>query len=798
MEWLGNLVLVESVFFIPWIAHAFHHQEIKYFWTSAYTSQLSWIPLGVAALLNFYLFYWLLAGILFLNVIAGIYTYVHGNTISRNTLYLVFETNLNEGQDYLQAFPQVKFLLLSGAAIIFAIVWDVNQQIGAWKQGTLTFPVVAGILAMVSLYLPSLRKIAIQKPQFISDGVSHEWHRSFPNLLWLIFESIKDYRKNSNQQKHLLGLFPEQLEEILSIADIEGPQCHIVIIGESAVRSHMSLYGYERETSPGLQAIQDELYIFNDVISSHSGTIASIRDMLTFCSHDNLINYPQQGTLIQYLKKAGFKTAWISNQNPAGYNENFASMLGRSCDQSFFVNAAEHYSQTSYDEKVFPPLSKVLSSWQDEHKFIFIHLMGQHFYFDNRYPQSFNYYTDIKKLEGQQEVLEQINHYDNATRYNDHIVTSVIESIRQYDQYASVLYLSDHGIDLFEYSDTASQSEWDGSPPMFEIPFVLWLSSEFKRQQPSLIDSIIKAKDRKIIASDLIHSLPELAGFKIGNRQNHRNIFSQYWQFHKRVIADDERQVSWRDYDKDIKPIKTTNKFRADLMKRQNSDFRNKVWAHGCNSVGKLEEVVEIFKGAEVDLVYDGQATDFDVTHPPTSSIGLMLSDYLAQVNISEDFYFWFDMKNINPDNCASASQDLLTICDVQNLRVENCIVESPHVEILSAFSDKGFLTSFYLPSHFIRQLEQKNYQGLSKQELEDLNNLRQRFMENLTWSISIDARHLEFVSLHFPEAERYLSWFEFKSPYDHFRRLEIQEVLNQYPQLEVLLVKHPSVHTRY
>ena len=60
-----------------------------------------------------------------------------------------------------------------------------------------------------------------------------------------------------------------------------------------------------------------------------------------------------------------------------------------------------------------------------------------------------------------------------------------------------------------------------------------------------------------------------------------------------------------------------------------------------------------------------------------------------------------------------------------------------------------------------------------------------------------MDGYLVEFAQLFLPEVQRLLAWYEDKSPYDHFRRLEIQDLLEKEKRIEVLLLKHPSKHDR-
>ncbi|MCQ2380657.1 MAG: hypothetical protein MJ025_07040, partial [Victivallaceae bacterium] len=55
----------------------------------------------------------------------------------------------------------------------------------------------------------------------------------------------------------------------------------IVLLGESATRGHMSVYGYDRNTTPYMLARKDEWICYQDVISPFNATMLSCRCMFT-------------------------------------------------------------------------------------------------------------------------------------------------------------------------------------------------------------------------------------------------------------------------------------------------------------------------------------------------------------------------------------------------------------------------------------------------------------------------------------------------------------------------------------
>ena len=98
----------------------------------------------------------------------------------------------------------------------------------------------------------------------------------------------------------------------------------------------MGIYGYERETTPLLKKIKDELKIYENVISPHTYTIGTLTKSLTLGNYENP-EMKYKGSIIQLLNKANFKTYWISNQRPVGIFESQTTKIALGADKSFFL-----------------------------------------------------------------------------------------------------------------------------------------------------------------------------------------------------------------------------------------------------------------------------------------------------------------------------------------------------------------------------------------------------------------------------------------------------------------------------
>ncbi len=138
--------------------------------------------------------------------------------------------------------------------------------------------------------------------------------------------------------------------------------------------------------------------------------------------------------------------------------------------------------------------------------------------------------------------------------------------------------------------------------------------------------------------------------------------------------------------------------------------FPEKIWVHRVNSIVKLKEISGNFEGVELDV--DWKDHQFDVNHPPASSINLNLSKYFASIDKTE-CKFWLDFKNLDEENYKEALSTLDSITRIYDIKRRNIIIESGSPQYLNLFEKRGYLTSFYLPP------------GLSSSKEKDRDNLR-------------------------------------------------------------------------
>ena len=168
------------------------------------------------------------------------------------------------------------------------------------------------------------------------------------------------------------------------------PRSYIFVIGESANRNHLGVYGYFRDTTPKLQQRRAELSLFSNIISGATHTIPSLRKIL-------LVEGDETASLIDLFNQAGFKTWWLSNQTIAadGKHIGTAQIVSRASVTVYTNMARDEGRSTQTDEVLLPELHKALED-PVPNKVIFLHLLGSHLNYALRYPASFNYFQSGK------------------------------------------------------------------------------------------------------------------------------------------------------------------------------------------------------------------------------------------------------------------------------------------------------------------------------------------------------------------------------------------------------------------
>lgn len=124
----------------------------------------------------------------------------------------------------------------------------------------------------------------------------------------------------------------------------------------------------------------------------------------------------------------------------------------------------------------------------------------------------------------------------------------------------------------------------------------------------------------------------------------------------------------------------------------------NKNWKKGINTIDKLNKLKAETPGFECDVYFDTATKNFDVYHDPGKGTGFGLDNLLQlyqQKKLTASI--WLDIKNLDEGSSTTALRSLIELQKKYSLQ-NKILVESGRAHLLSAFSDSGFFTSYYVP----------------------------------------------------------------------------------------------------
>lgn len=336
-------------------------------------------------------------------------------------------------------------------------------------------------------------------------------------------------------------------EEAEHHASQDEPRTIVLVVGESTTRTHWSLYGYERNTTPELdkaEANDPRLVVVRYAWSTQPSTIASFRDMFLFPwtqgrgVQSAFDEDPQpKGTLrddelanvFAFFEAAGWKTFWISNQDDLAIKNCFAGWA----NEAVYLNRRTGRSSRSLDEVVIPAVERALSN-ESKKKLIVVHLIGAHPHYRFRFPSSMEadwgedaVQQRFERLGRSPWVIAAMNNYDVAMRYQDQVLSALLKRAAKAaspDQPVAWIYLSDHGQEVGDAENKTGHSP--GTFDGFRIPFLLWSS-----------DGIFKPhlEERPFRSDDLGELLLDIAGIHWAAEDPARLFLDKDYNFGRRA-----------------------------------------------------------------------------------------------------------------------------------------------------------------------------------------------------------------------------------------------------------------------
>ena len=463
------------------------------------------------------------------------YFFIYQQEFSQSVIFIMFESNVSEAGEYMTQYFAWWIVLAFIAHTAFAIfLWTRLRPVylprgHAW--------VVATALLVAIIGYPLAKQMA--RHDDVASGLEAFESRIEPAVPW---QMLVAYHRYTQQLDNMQGMLASS-SNIAPLKNLKDQQANlpttlVLVIGESTNRQHMHLYGYPRQTTPNLDQLKDQLEVFTNVITPRPYTIEALQQVLTFADEESPDLYLKTPSIVSVMKQAGYKTFWITNQQTMTKRNTMLTTFSEQADEQVYLNNNRNQNARQYDGDVIAPFAKALDDAAPR-KLIVVHLLGTHMAYQYRYPPSFDQFTGREGVPAgiDDSKLPLYNSYDNAVLYNDFVVSSLIKTYSKADPNGFLLYLSDHGEDVYDSPghNVLGRNEAKPTIPMYTVPFIAYASPKWKASHDWNFDSI---KDRPYSSSQLIHTWSQLAGLSFDELDTTKSLVSFDFKERPRLIGD--------------------------------------------------------------------------------------------------------------------------------------------------------------------------------------------------------------------------------------------------------------------
>ncbi|MFZ2555020.1 phosphoethanolamine transferase [Psychrobacter urativorans] len=404
--------------------------------------------------------------------VCGYFTDNYGTVFGPDMLTNSLQTDQAEAMGLMAPSFVIRLLLLGILpAFIISKVRLKRHVIGqAILQKTAT------LIAAIALIAVCLLPFGDQYATFFRQ---HKLVRSYTNPITPVYSVIKlgiDYVDELRRPDTMI-LHATDAKRSTAVGGAAKPKLMVFVVGETVRADHVGLNGYQRDTMP-LLASQPDIYSFKDAASCGTSTAYSVPCMFSYANREDYdpdtADYNEN--VLDTLSKQGVNVIWRDNNSSSKgvadrvtFEDYKTAEKNPNCD----IECRDIGMLDGFDKLV-------KSAAKPQDTLILLHQMGNHgpaYY--QRYPKQFEYYKPVCMTNELSKCDDQsvINGYDNAIRYTDYFLNSIIDTLKPYQQDYQVVmvYISDHGESLGENNIYLHGMPYNIAPEaQKKVPVIVW------------------------------------------------------------------------------------------------------------------------------------------------------------------------------------------------------------------------------------------------------------------------------------------------------------------------------------
>ncbi|MDR0677647.1 MAG: sulfatase-like hydrolase/transferase [Holosporaceae bacterium] len=341
-----------------------------------------------------------------------------GILISTSSLYLLEKEILDVSYEVMDLFISY-FPILLTCVLSFVLIYKIYP----------TYPKenIKSTLGSILLIASSILYVSIIDGQldFTPNPTRFAFENSIKTVCGYIYSKVGKIHKFNNYKAY-------SVERIKPISN--DPVTIVYILGESSNSEHMSLFGYDEDTTPNLRKMFQSGNVYCTVgIAGAVSTISSCKFMCNAIREPDNIRQTSSDTtnLFRLAKESGFKTFYISAQQ-----NNLCSSVGGTPYIDVLITRMRYPKEFSYQRDTF--LLDIIDKQEFTDKnFVVIHQRCIHSPYRKTVPNSFC--TPSRQIKHRDTLL-----YNNAMVYNDYVISSLFGKFNKSKNKFYIFWTSDH------------------------------------------------------------------------------------------------------------------------------------------------------------------------------------------------------------------------------------------------------------------------------------------------------------------------------------------------------------------
>lgn len=293
----------------------------------------------------------------------------------------------------------------------------------------------------------------------------------------------------------------------------------IFIIGEALRADHLPQNGYARNTMPNLSRDTAAIslpHIYSEATYTH----ASVPMIMTRADSAHTDRRYEEQSFITLFKKAGFRTAWITNQD---LGISYTYFAHEADTLVYCATSASLYDYEKWlDTATLPFIKELFDSKSEESLLAVVHTIGSHWWYKSHYTERharFKPEVNHKDVAGLTRE-QMVNSYDNTIIATDEFLALVFDIVR--DRNCVVIYISDHGEALGEEGVYLHGTAVE---PLHHPACIVWYSPKYAATYPEKVRALRNGKLLPRRTDAMFHSALDAAGIVTHSLDTTQSIF---------------------------------------------------------------------------------------------------------------------------------------------------------------------------------------------------------------------------------------------------------------------------------